>query len=133
MVPPDDGVPAGDAFEAALTALRARARTANTQRIEVVEAALTAARDGRLDDDQRLGAELAAHSLVGSAETFGYAQATTYARTTEEILGQDGLTAQAVTDGLAAVAELRVLLATGPHDTQPPSTETDEHGSEPQP
>lgn len=106
----------------AMAAFRDRARVTNLARVEVIADALHRLGDGGLADDARLTARRAAHSLVGSAGTFGFAEASRLGRTLEDLLSEaDGTEdtddAQVrARQGLELVARLREALtdAKGP-------------------
>ncbi|HEV7148926.1 MAG TPA: Hpt domain-containing protein [Pedococcus sp.] len=119
-----EAAPDGEADQRALAAERAmagamagfrdRARATNLARVEVIADALIAMREGALDDDLRVGARSAAHSLAGSAGTFGFAEASELGRALETLLGAvDDPEAPAVRaeGGEQLVARLRVALA----------------------
>lgn len=73
-------------LDAAMAAFRDRARDTNLARVQVIEEALGQLQDGVLREDARLTARRAAHSLVGSAGTFGMREASELGRTLEAIL-----------------------------------------------
>jgi chemotaxis protein histidine kinase CheA len=106
----------GDSDSPALDAmglLRDRARVTNVARLEVLTDALDRLRDGVLDEEQRLTARRAAHSLVGSAGTFGFGEASHLGRSLEALLDEAGEPERAVVraaQGLELVAALRVAL-----------------------
>ena len=100
----------------ALTSFRHRARVTNLARVEVIAEALDSLRRGVLSEEARLTARRAAHTMVGSAGTFGFAEASRLGRTLEAVLdeanGTDG-TQERAQRGLELVAQLRGAL-TGP-------------------
>lgn len=106
----------GDSDSPALDAmalLRDRARVTNLARLEVIGDALDRLRDGVLDEEQRLTARRAAHSLVGSAGTFGFGEASRLGRSLEALLDEAGELERAevrAAQGLELVAGLRVAL-----------------------
>lgn len=59
----------------AMRDLRSRARATNLGRAAQLDAALERAADGRLDEPGRAQALAVAHQLIGSAGTFGFAEA----------------------------------------------------------
>lgn len=69
--------------------MRERARSRNLERVEVVAKAVEALAQGRLEENERAQAEQAAHSLAGSAGTFGFHEVTEPARDLEQLLGGD--------------------------------------------
>jgi HPt (histidine-containing phosphotransfer) domain-containing protein len=105
--------PAQEGLDAAMAVLRERAMARNLQRVEAVAGALERLHEGSLDDESRLRARTAAHSVAGSAGTFGFARATELARQLEALLeerggGDDQARAQR---GLDDLEELRAALA----------------------
>lgn len=97
----------------AMALLRERARVTNLARLELLTDALDRLRDGALDEEQRLTARLAAHSLVGSAGTFGFGEASHLGRSLEALLDEASEPERAearATQGLELVAALRVAL-----------------------
>lgn len=76
----------GDALDTAMAGFRDRARATNLTRVAVIVEALQAMHDGPLPEDVRLTARAAAHSLVGSAGTFGFDRASELARDLESLL-----------------------------------------------
>ncbi|WP_195908172.1 Hpt domain-containing protein [Nostocoides sp. HKS02] len=110
-------------MDAAMAAFRDRARATNLARAQVIAEALQSMHDGELVEDVRLTASRAAHSLAGSAGTFGFAAASQLGRDLEALL--DGVDEPARVDdaevtqaraarGLAQVAQLREALAATP-------------------
>jgi chemotaxis protein histidine kinase CheA len=59
----------------AMRGLRSRARVTNLARAAQLESALECAADGRLDEAGKAQAVAVAHQLIGSAGTFGFAEA----------------------------------------------------------
>ena len=109
--PGEDGAKAP--MDAAMAAFRDRARDTNLARVEVIEEALGQLQRGVLREEARLTARRAAHSLVGSAGTFGMREASELGRTLEAILddatGAVGPQVRAGR-GLEVVTRLRVAL-----------------------
>ncbi len=106
----------------AMASFRDRARITNLARVEVIEAALDLLHGGVLTDDTRLTACRAAHTVVGSAGTFGFDEASELARTLESLLlevaeGSEGGSVRAAR-GRELVARLRGAL--GESTGQPP-------------
>lgn len=99
--------------EDAMTALRVRSVARNLERVEVVAQALEWLRDGTLDADAREEARRAAHSVAGSAGTFGFARATVLARSVESLfVGEEPADPQAAANaGLSQLEELRAALS----------------------
>ena len=97
----------------ALTSFRDRARATNLTRVEVIAEALACLRGGVLPEESRLAARRAAHTLVGSAGTFGFGEASRLGRTLEAVLadadGTEG-TQERAQRGLELVAQLRAAL-----------------------
>lgn len=105
-----DGVEHSD-LDAAMAGFRERARISNGARAEVIAQALQALLNGDLPEEMRLNARAAAHSLAGSAGTFGFPLASRLGRDLEALLDtiDDDPQAQART-GLEQVALLRQAL-----------------------
>lgn len=107
---------AGAALDA-MAAFRERARATNLARVDLIAEALDRLGNGVLTEDARLTALRAAHSVAGSAGTFGFTEASRLGGTLEALLGEahgaegSGVWAQR---GLELVAGLRVALAGGP-------------------
>lgn len=79
-------------FPAALAALWEKFRDGTFRRVAVLDDAVLALREGRMDDELRRAAEREAHKLSGAAGTFGFAEATRLAREAEQMLeGTDPL------------------------------------------
>lgn len=100
----------------AMASFRDRAMLANLARLEVIAEALDRLHRGDLPDDSRLTARRAAHTLVGSAGTFGFGEASRLGRALETLLDEaDGTedTQATAQRGLELVAQLRGAL-TGP-------------------
>lgn len=115
---PDRADVANDSQRAldALASFRDRARTTNLARVEIIAEALDRLRGGDLPEESRLAARRAVHTLVGSAGTFGFAEASQLGRTLEDLLdeadgadGPDGMRQRALR-GLELVAQLRAVL-----------------------
>ena len=110
-------------MDAAMAAFRDRARDTNLARVEVIEEALGHLQSGVLREEARLTARRAAHSLVGSAGTFGMREASELGRTLEAILddatGAVGPQVRAGR-GLELVTLLRVALG-GPNRPNRPN------------
>jgi chemotaxis protein histidine kinase CheA len=106
-----DGL-AGASMDDAMAAFRARARATNLQRVEAIADALVALRDGVLDAEARVRARGAAHSLAGSAGTFGFDRASDLARSVEAVLDEQHAADLSVAQrGLDYVAQLRTALS----------------------
>ena len=80
------------------------------ERVAVLEAASSALSDGTLTDDQREGAQAAAHKLAGVLGTFGLTKGTILAREAEMLYSGDAdpATASQLTE---ISAQLRSLIA----------------------
>jgi HPt (histidine-containing phosphotransfer) domain-containing protein len=99
-----------------MASFRDRARVTNLARVEAIAEALHRLGDGALAEDDRLTASRAAHSLVGSAGTFGFGEASRLGRTLEALLCEvDGTedTKVRAQRGLGLVAQLRAALTAG--------------------
>ena len=131
MAPHPDGADLGDpgAWDNAMGALRDRARVTNLTRVEVIAVALAAMHDGGLPEEARLGARGAAHTLAGSAGTFGFDEASELGRTLEALL-DDVAGTKDMRDraqrGLGQVALLREALADPTVATTPAPTEDED-------
>lgn len=117
--PPAPGAADRERVQAALTGMRARAMARNLARVEVLAAAVEALALGRLGEAERAQAEQAAHSLAGSAGTFGFAEVTKPARDLEQLLGRPPTgNGEPTAHARASVATLRAAL-TAEHDSPP--------------
>lgn len=76
-----------DAVEEALRAVWERHRGLVLERVAVLEVAVAALAEGRLDEGLRRQAERAAHQLSGTVGTFGFAAASEAAGALEQELG----------------------------------------------
>jgi HPt (histidine-containing phosphotransfer) domain-containing protein len=74
-------------------------------RVDVIDATIAAARDGSLDDEQRLAGVREAHMLSGSAGTFGFGAATAMARNLEHAFDVPGGPPPQDIDRLSALAD----------------------------
>ena len=106
----------------AMASFHDRARVTNLARAEVIADALDRLRGGVLTEDGRSTARRAAHSLVGSAGTFGFGEASQLGRALEALLDEaDGASdrQRRAERGLELVEGLRGALtdATGPAPT----------------
>jgi HPt (histidine-containing phosphotransfer) domain-containing protein len=115
-MPADRSAESGAALEA-MASFRERARATNLARVDLIAEALDQLAGGVLADDARVSAQRAAHSVAGSAGTFGFTEASRLGRTLEALLGEahgaegSGVWAHR---GLELVAGLRLALAGGP-------------------
>lgn len=73
-----------DSVDAAVQHIWARTRDTVLARVDVLDEAVTALVEQRLDEDTRVGAEQAAHKLAGSAGTFGMPEGSRLARRLEQ-------------------------------------------------
>ena len=109
-----DGVEHSD-LDDAMAGFRERARVSNGARAEVIARALQALLDGDLPEDMRLHARAAAHSLAGSAGTFGFPLASRLGRDLEALFDTidtiDADPQARARAGLEQVALLRQALA----------------------
>jgi len=97
-----------DALSGVLAGLAVSARRANLARSEVLAQALQLLTEGRLGADQRAAAQAAAHSIVGSAGTFGAHRASELAALLEHYLsGGDDDLANGLAQARARLEELR--------------------------
>lgn len=115
-----DGVEHSE-LDDAMAAFRERARVSNSGRAEVIAQALQALLDGVMTEEMRRDARAAAHSLAGSAGTFGFPVASRLGRDLEALFDHldDDPQAQAQA-GLEQVALLRRAL-TDPGDPADPA------------
>ena len=87
-----------------MAGMRERARASNLVRAQVLAYAVEALGAGQLQGAQRAQARDAAHSLAGSAGTFGFAAATQPAQDLEELFADPTVTtADAAAAHLAAI------------------------------
>lgn len=101
--------------EDAMAGFRERARATNLARVDVIEEAVHALRDGTLTEQLRISGRGAAHALAGSAGTFGFDRAGELGRSLEALLDEPLSTdAQQNRAGRAIeqVTRLRAALAT---------------------
>ncbi|HET9872650.1 MAG TPA: Hpt domain-containing protein [Propionibacteriaceae bacterium] len=101
----------------ALEALRrigVHARESNLARIGLLEEAVDAAADGWLDRSGRDRAAGMAHTIAGSAETFGFADITGPACELEDLFRADQLTPEQVETARTRIAGIRASLDAGP-------------------
>lgn len=101
---PDDGTAPAAQLGAALGVLWERFRGTIFARVDAVEGAAAALREGGLDDERRRAAEGEAHKLAGALGSFGFAEASRLAREAEEILGGIVPPAPTQADRLAELA-----------------------------
>jgi diguanylate cyclase (GGDEF)-like protein len=76
--------PSADRIRADAAAIWREALPRTTRQVAVIDAAVTALRYGRLDEQGREEAQRQAHRLVGAAGTFGFDEASSTARELEE-------------------------------------------------
>jgi HPt (histidine-containing phosphotransfer) domain-containing protein len=88
----------------------AQALQSNLRRLERLEDALEAAATGSLDEEERASASRAAHTLAGSAGTFGFLRATPAARRLEALFLAGDLTDRDVLAARGWVSEIRAVL-----------------------
>lgn len=81
---PSDDRQSPDSVDAAVQQIWARTRDTVLARVDVLDEAVTALVEQRLDEDTRAGAEQAAHKLAGSAGTFGMPEGSRLARRLEQ-------------------------------------------------
>lgn len=84
-----DSAPGDEPVDAAVQGVWARLRDTITARVDVIDEAVAALVEGRLDEPIRADAERAAHKLAGSAGTFGFHDATRLARQLEHRFAAD--------------------------------------------
>ncbi|GAA2503257.1 Hpt domain-containing protein [Terrabacter carboxydivorans] len=109
------GEPAADAFpdprpepdmDEAMAVFRDRAATANRHRARAIADAFDAMSKGTLASAERAEARAAAHTIAGSAGTFGFAEASRLAREIEQVWDALNLPADHPEGGGVDVAEL---------------------------
>jgi len=105
--PPDEGL------DAAIAALWGDARARALGRVAVLEAAVAALRDGKLDAEGEAEATREAHKLAGALGTFGMPAGSARARGIERTLAAGATPGDAaeLADGVAA---LRAIVEAGP-------------------
>lgn len=125
---PVDQEPVDQKMDLAMVAFRDRARATNLARTEVIAEALESLQGGELLEEVRLTARRAAHSVAGSAGTFGFGAASQLGRDLEALLDEvegvdevdgvevDGIeaTRARAARGLEQVARLREALTAAP-------------------
>ncbi|MCW2805607.1 MAG: hypothetical protein QOF52_2264 [Propionibacteriaceae bacterium] len=99
----------------------ASAVQSNLERIARLEEAVTAADEGRLDQPGRDRAGQLAHTIAGSAGTFGFSAATGPAHQLEDLFrmdrrGVDELGSAELGTARQLLAELRAVLAAAPEE-----------------
>lgn len=99
--------------------LRSRARVTNLSRAEQLAAALDRAADGALDEAGRAQAVAVAHQLIGSAGTFGFAEASRWAVELKEFFAVGQIDPESVRDARDGLRALRDDLHSGPADYDP--------------
>lgn len=115
---------AADAAAAAIATIRAQALESSRARTAVLEDAVAALIEGRLDAATRRDAEREAHRLAGSAGTFGYLAASESARRLEHILaGSAPVPVAQILAAAEAVVSLRAELE-GEPTPGPPADRT---------
>ncbi|MGX6449954.1 Hpt domain-containing protein, partial [Patulibacter sp. S7RM1-6] len=80
-------------LQAAMAAIWVERRPEIEARVDVLEAAVTDALEGRLGAETQSAAARAAHAIAGSAGTFGYLAASAHARDLERALKAEPLPA----------------------------------------
>ena len=98
--------------------LRSRARTTNLARAEQLDAALERASDGRLDEAGRAQAVAVAHQLIGSAGTFGFADASRRALELKEFFAAGQVDEDDVQTARIRLSALRTDLQNGADDLE---------------
>lgn len=114
------------ALDDAMAGFRERARATNLARVDVIEEAVHALRDGTLTEPLRISGRGAAHALAGSAGTFGFVRAGELGRSLEALLDEP-VAGDDQTSGagraLEQVTQLREALVTSPAVPGPPEHE----------
>jgi HPt (histidine-containing phosphotransfer) domain-containing protein len=105
--------PSDEGLDAAVAALWGDARPRALGRVDVLDAAVAALRDGALDEPAAAEATREAHKLAGALGTFGMPSGSTRARAIELRLAE-GVTPDDAETLAADVAALRAIVETGP-------------------
>ncbi|MFD1053478.1 Hpt domain-containing protein [Terrabacter terrigena] len=92
-----------------MAGFRERARVSNLARTEAIAEALEAMCDGTLPDEVRLRGRAAAHTVAGSAGTFGFHEASEQARAIEALLDDVGARADLASGAHRGLAQLALL------------------------
>ena len=100
----------------AMRGLRSRARVTNLSRAAQLERFLDFAAAGRLDEAGRAQAAAVAHQLIGSAGTFGFADASRRAVELKDVFALTRISADDLTAARDRLAALRVDLQNGDDD-----------------
>jgi len=95
---------------ASTEALWQRVRPTELARVAVIESAVVALIEGRLDDGARALAEHEAHKIAGSAGTFGRGRASGIARELEDIITDPRTGRAAIVSAAGLVEDLRAAL-----------------------
>ncbi len=119
----NSGTPTTRSPEDALRAIWQKHRAGVLERVDLIERAVGALTEGELDEQLRVEARRAAHSLIGSVGTFGFIRASEAARELELELAEPTPThAQAMSTLVAVVRrelESEVLAPTSSQRTEP--------------
>ncbi len=102
---------AGELGELIATVYWERHKDVHFERLALIEAAVRALGDGRLDEQLKQTAESEAHKMAGSVGLFGFAHGAALARQIYELLGSDEPALPGLADRLGDLAySLRVEL-----------------------
>jgi diguanylate cyclase (GGDEF)-like protein len=119
----NSGTPATRSSEDALRAIWQKHRAGVLERVGLIERAVSALTEGELDEQLRVEARRAAHSLIGSVGTFGFIRASEAARELELALAEPAPAHAPAMSTLIAVVrrelESEVLAPTSSQRTEP--------------
>ena len=102
----------------AMRGLRSRARVTNLSRATQLERAVDSAADGRLDETGRAQAAAVAHQLIGSAGTFGFADASRRAAELKDFFALADRGTDDVALARVRLSAVRADLQSGEDDTE---------------
>jgi hypothetical protein len=103
----------------AMRGLRSRARVTNLARAAQLETALERAASGRLDEAGRAQAVAVAHQLIGSAGTFGFADASRRALELKDFFALAQVDDDDIQTARIRLVALRTDLQSGDGDCEP--------------
>jgi len=107
---------AEDRSRAAFLSIGAQAKQSNLDRVAQLQDAVVRALDGHLDEAGRLAARRLAHTIAGSAGTFGFGQATGPAHHLEDLFAATPARPAELADACRWLDEIRAALASDPAD-----------------
>lgn len=114
--PPAEPTSVRERALAAFRGISAKAAASNLERLARLDEAVSAASEGRLDPSGYDSAAGVAHTLAGSAGTFGYPDATGPARELEDLFSSGVLSAGQLPRAHELVQGIRVVLSAAPDE-----------------